>query len=386
VNMNENVMGNRKNLGEGLERSLTPSKNQSNSTLSSTAKYQNIESRYMSKGTDLSKSPQRKANAEGNKLAFRPQLSKKSLEIAAKLENSFQRLVDTSINKANENKKKLLKEADSNLTFKPKINKISNQLDGQFKANVFNGDELHRWDQLYLMKDKYNIDKEMKKQERERIEKENDECTFHPKLNTVSSRVFRDKSVTLAERTSAWKDMRDRKLKREKSAILEKEIAECTFEPALCASPGKLATSRSASNLNDLSQMSIKGLDNHFEKIDRANRMKREVEARQEKFSGKSWKRQITVPKEFQLTKRGGSVSPYSRNYSVANLDISTEEKIYKNVLFLENGRDASPQGLRTRDLCNDSWISKNLEHSVTYDNFGSAIVKLHYELQGMDI
>lgn len=59
--------------------------------------------------------------------------------------------MDTSINKANENKKKLLKEMDTNLTFKPKINKLSEQLDSQFKAHVFNGDDLHRWDQLYLM-------------------------------------------------------------------------------------------------------------------------------------------------------------------------------------------------------------------------------------------
>jgi hypothetical protein len=65
--------------------------------------------------------------------------------------DSFQRLVDTSINKATRNKKKLLKEMDTDLTFKPKINKLSTQLDEQFKANVFNGDDLHRWDQLYLM-------------------------------------------------------------------------------------------------------------------------------------------------------------------------------------------------------------------------------------------
>jgi len=40
---------------------------------------------------------------------------------------------------------------DTNLTFKPKINKLSAQLDEKFKAHVFNGDDLHRWDQLYLM-------------------------------------------------------------------------------------------------------------------------------------------------------------------------------------------------------------------------------------------
>jgi hypothetical protein len=99
--------------------------------------------------------------------------------------------------------------------------------------------------------------------------------------------VYRDKSVSFPDRVSAWKEMKDRKLRRERSAILEKEIEECTFVPATL-SPVRLGASRSAVNLNDLSQMSgVKGLDNHFEKIDRANRMKRELEAKQEKFSGR---------------------------------------------------------------------------------------------------
>ena len=157
--------------------------------------------------------------------------------------------------------------------------------------------------------------------------------------------------MSLPERASAWNEMKNRKLKRERSALLEKEIEECTFIPATL-SPARLGASRSAVNLNDLSS-GVKGLDNHFEKIDRANRMKRELEARQEKFSGKCWKRQITVPKEFHLSKNMGSLSPYSHSRSMANLDISTEEKIYKNVLFLETRGEASPQAHRTKVYSN---------------------------------
>jgi hypothetical protein len=50
-----------------------------------------------------------------------------------------------------ENKKKIIKEVESEYTFKPKINKISEHLDEHFKQSVFGGDQLHRWDQLYLM-------------------------------------------------------------------------------------------------------------------------------------------------------------------------------------------------------------------------------------------
>lgn len=53
--------------------------------------------------------------------------------------------------KAIENRKKIMKEMEKELTFKPKVNKTSEQLNKQFKANLFNGDELHRWDQLHLM-------------------------------------------------------------------------------------------------------------------------------------------------------------------------------------------------------------------------------------------
>lgn len=35
-----------------------------------------------------------------------------------------------------------------------------------------------------------------------------------------------------------------------------------------------------------MSYLTIKGLDQHFEKIDKANRMKKELEAKQEKFTG----------------------------------------------------------------------------------------------------
>ena len=40
---------------------------------------------------------------------------------------------------------------DGNLTFKPQINKHSEKLDQNYQAKEFNGDQLHRWDQLYLM-------------------------------------------------------------------------------------------------------------------------------------------------------------------------------------------------------------------------------------------
>ena len=63
----------------------------------------------------------------------------------------FQRLASISAERQRQLKKKAQQEMDRDLTFKPKINKTSEVLDENFKNNIFNGDQLYRWDQLYLM-------------------------------------------------------------------------------------------------------------------------------------------------------------------------------------------------------------------------------------------
>jgi hypothetical protein len=109
--------------------------------------------------------------------------------------------------------------------------------------------------------------------------------------------------------------------------------------------------------------MTIRGIDQHFEKIDKANRMKKELEARQERFTGmrklgknkvtkylgKTWKSQITVPKEFLFHKREEPYGNYIRENIYANVGESLEEKISKRVLFMDRGRDYSPQATRQR-------------------------------------
>lgn len=83
--------------------------------------------------------------------SFRPQINKKSLEIASKLGDPFERLASINGERQKQLKKKAQQEMDRDLTFKPKINKSSEVLDEHFKNHLFNGDQLYRWDQLYLM-------------------------------------------------------------------------------------------------------------------------------------------------------------------------------------------------------------------------------------------
>ena len=63
-------------------------------------------------------------------------------------------------------------------------------------------------------------------------------------------------------------------------------------------------------------------------------------------FLGKTWKSKITVPKEFHFHKREAPQGLYQRTNSHSRLNISsTEEKIQRNVLFLDRGKTISPQG-----------------------------------------
>lgn len=66
--------------------------------------------------------------------------------------------------------------------FRPQINRISEALDEHFRKVIFNGDELYRWDQLYLMRDKYKIERELKRIEYEKEQLANSECTFAPNI------------------------------------------------------------------------------------------------------------------------------------------------------------------------------------------------------------
>jgi hypothetical protein len=60
--------------------------------------------------------------------------------------------MNTNIHKIKEAKKaELIEKAETELLFRPKINKVSEILDENFRQQLFGDDRLHRWDQLYLM-------------------------------------------------------------------------------------------------------------------------------------------------------------------------------------------------------------------------------------------
>lgn len=82
---------------------------------------------------------------------FKPQLDKRSMEMASKMGASFSRLVSSKADKTKDAQKRSESEMKKLHPFKPQINRVSQALDEHFRNTVFNGDQLYRWDQLYLM-------------------------------------------------------------------------------------------------------------------------------------------------------------------------------------------------------------------------------------------
>lgn len=102
-------------------------------------------------------------------------------------------------------------------------------------------------------------------------------------------------------------------------------------------------------NLLDNSQVTIRGLDQHFERVDMANRKKRELEEKLKKNNGDKWKHQITIPQEFNfhISNRNTNhdLSYSSNNYyspikGGAMHTEKSQDKIEKNLVWVEkNGR-----------------------------------------------
>ncbi len=102
-------------------------------------------------------------------------------------------------------------------------------------------------------------------------------------------------------------------------------------------------------NLLDNSQVTIRGLDQHFERVDMANRKKRELEERLRKNNGDKWKHQITIPQEFNfhISNRPNvnDISYFSNNYQSPNKggglnNDNSQDKIERNLVWVEkNGR-----------------------------------------------
>lgn len=181
--------------------------------------------------------------------SFQPKLSKRSLQIAARLGKPRERLL------ASKSKEVLPEDPPS---FRPVINKRSELLD--YRSHGSRG---QRWETLY----------ETKREPREQPpqeEKLDDECTFRPKiLNTGAP----SQPQQVVQRLLDWSHAKDFKVQQAKESCGDKDLTECTFMPTVLSKQLYELKSTEA-------PASMKGVDKFLERQRLARRRKEEVEER----------------------------------------------------------------------------------------------------------
>lgn len=139
--------------------------------------------------------------------SFRPQLSKKSLNIAARLGDPKERL---TANKP----KEAFHAPDTEC--KPHINPHSRVIDHRSHSPI------SRWDALYDLSKTKNEQFTPK-------EAVDPECTFRPKIK----RENRERSGNVVSRLLDWNKEKERKLRIAQNNCAGKDLEECTFSPVL---------------------------------------------------------------------------------------------------------------------------------------------------------
>lgn len=218
-------------------------------------------------------------------LTFHPMLSKRSLQIAAKLGRSADRLT-----------KNLYRPSDSDDEStahrdraKPKINKFSEQLANKAKAAKHLPDAKNQFERLYQFSRIYkqkNENLRIKKIEEE-LQKEliiNKSKTPDRKRtpNKEGNEHFFTSEVDVSERNNMWQSKMKEKIQRMKGQQADMEVKDCTFQPQIEAS--KISHKiHSAKNLVKTSEFMKEGLTDHFMRVEMAKQKKSYAEMSRKK-------------------------------------------------------------------------------------------------------
>lgn len=134
--------------------------------------------------------------------SFKPHLSKKSLDIAARLGDPKERLTAFR-------PKETISTPEPG--FRPQIDPRSRAIDHRSRSPIT------RWEALYSLA----RDKEVP----EREEAVDPECTFHPRIQREGC------DGDVVERLLGWEKQRERKLRAAQNSYAGKDLEECTFTP-----------------------------------------------------------------------------------------------------------------------------------------------------------
>ena len=186
---------------------------------------------------------------------------------------------------ANSNSKTTIARANS-----PMLNTMSIALSEKRNAHRSNQ---KAWEGLYnfsKQQDIHHFDLLASKIEKDNIKHKN-ECPFAPQ---IKSNFHVELEGDIPTRTAYWKQRKLEKIETRKKELELKEIHECYFEPRILP--------QSKSKMETLTPRSIKGVENYYKRIQNADEATKQKYSIMNKFDGRTWKHQTTVPIEFNLS------------------------------------------------------------------------------------
>jgi len=165
----------------------------------------------------------------------------------------------------------------SDLSFQPQINQISQIIDEKISQAKKEG--LPRWEFLYELSEKQKEDKNIKRMEKEELEKnEISKYSFQPNLNNTQKPVIiRSRSGSVEKRTMQWSKVKNEKIRAMADFEKNRELSGCTFKPQLCQpieKSSKLRKSvaqvkskkKSEENSPEVAQISLQSMQKYVQK------------------------------------------------------------------------------------------------------------------------
>jgi len=175
---------------------------------------------------------------------------------------------------------------------------------------------------LYEQGEKKKLEMEEKRKQikEEQAKKQKEEYSFHPKINEnqITAEPKLNKEVKngvkkVIDRTSAWAQAKENKIKMLKEEREKQELNNCTFQPVLVTNGTKKVTERINENdeMNEFNIASIKSVDKYIEKqkLLRVQKEEQKKKAEQSIGSGNLWNKKITVPKAPNFTAKPKTAS-----------------------------------------------------------------------------
>lgn len=270
----------RNKYSSGMRQSQKQGKDLDNSSYRSVNRsHQSINlRRSMNSYNSQSRSTKKVIKQFDEDLTFKPMLSKKSMQLAQKLPSSRIRLTQ-GLYKKSEDEEEMM---DLNRSHsKPKINKRSDFIDKQRGMN-----EKPRFERLY---EQAQLTKKMNEQQRiKKIEEELEKEIMLNRSKTPTKRKTADlnnyftSEADVAERNLMWKTKKDEKLEKIRNIKEMLDTRDCTFKPKIDPSQSSYKKITQVSPVYT-SNFAKDGLKDHFTRIEIAKKNKSYREMNEQK-------------------------------------------------------------------------------------------------------